>query len=336
MRTGSKPIAAALSNAGAVGFGASGIGNLYKAVSDAKAAETVDACWDHGIRYFDTAPFYGMGLSERRLGDALRHRPRGDYIVSTKVGRLLVPVAEARDQHGFVDPLPFEPRFDYSYDGVMRSFEESLQRLGLGHIDILYMHDIGRLTHGAAHEGHLHAAMTGGFRAMQELKDQGAVGAIGLGVNEIEVCIESFDFGFLDLFMLAGRYSLLDHAPLAGFFDACRRRGTAIVGAGVFNSGILATGTRRGVPFYDYQPASPQIVARVAAMEAICERFDVPLAAAALQFVTAHPAIATAVIGTTAPARIAETFRLAERAIAPEFWRALIGEGLLPDGAPVP
>lgn len=330
-------VAETVARSGAFGFGASSIGNLYKAVPDQVAAETVDACWGHGVRYFDTAPFYGMGLSEKRLGDALRIRHRDDYLISTKVGRLLLPLAQPRDQHGFVDPLPFEPVYDYSYDGVMRSFEQSLLRLDLGRVDILYMHDLGRLTHGSHHERHLHDALTGGLRAMQSLKEQKLVTAIGLGVNEIDICRESFAFGVLDLFMLAGRYSLLDHAPLAGFFDECRMRGTAIVAAGIFNSGILATGTRgHALPYYDYQPAPPSIVARVAAIEEICDRFDVPLAAAAFQFVAAHPAVAIAVIGTASPARIAETRTLAERAIAPEFWSALIAAGLLPADAPLP
>lgn len=330
-------IAEALARTGPFGFGASSIGNLYKAISDQAAANTIDACWNSGLRYFDTAPFYGMGLSEKRLGDALRARPRADYIVSTKVGRLLSPLANARDQHGFVDPLPFEPIYDYSYDGVMRSFEQSLIRLDLERIDILYMHDLGRLTHGTDHERHLQDALTGGLKAMQSLKDQGLVAAIGLGVNEIGICRESFAFGFLDLFMLAGRYSLLDHAPLDGFFDECRARGTAVVSAGIFNSGILATGTRgRTAPYYDYQPAPAAILARVEAIERICDRFHIPLAAAAFQFVTAHPAIAIAVVGTASPARIAETRALAEQAIPSQFWWALIEADLIPADAPLP
>ncbi|MGH8269017.1 MAG: aldo/keto reductase, partial [Steroidobacteraceae bacterium] len=234
------------------GFGASSLGNLYRRVSDQVARDTVMACWASGIRYFDTAPYYGFGLSERRLGDALRELDRDDYLLSTKVGRLLRPAGRAREKHGFDSPMPFDPVYDYSYDGVMRSFEASLQRLGLDRIDILYMHDIGALTHGERHEEVFAVAVGGGYRALDDLRRQGAVGAIGLGVNEVEVCEATLAHTDFDLFMIAGRYTLLHHQCL-GFLEKCRARGIGIIAAGVFNSGILATGTSGSQPpHYDY------------------------------------------------------------------------------------
>ena len=319
------------------GFGAASLGNLYRAIDDGIARATLDAAWDDGVRYVDTAPFYGFGLSERRVGDALRERPRDDYLLSTKVGRLLRPIAAASERNGFLSPMPFEAYFDYSYDGVMRSFEHSLQRLGLSRVDILYMHDIGRFSHGAANAHLFPIAMDGGYRALDELRSSGQVGAIGLGVNEIAVCEASFAHADFDLFMLAGRYSLLDQAPLDGFFDACSARGVGVVAAGVFNSGILATGTRGGeAPYYDYQPALPEIVARVRRIEDICARHDVPLAAAALQFVVAHPAVLSCVVGTASPARVHDTSRLVTSSIPPALWADLRDEGLIRPDAPTP
>lgn len=319
------------------GFGAASLGNLYRAIGDDIAHATVDAAWADGARYVDTAPFYGFGLSERRVGDALRARPRGDYVLSTKIGRLLRPTGTPSDRHGFVSPMPFDPVFDYSYDGVMRSFEHSLQRLGLSRIDILYMHDIGSFAHGADNDRLFPIAMDGGYRAMAELRASGAVGAIGLGVNEIAVCEASFAHAEFDLFMLAGRYTLIEQAPLDGFFDACIARGVGIVAAGVFNSGILATGTGGpSAPYYDYQPAPPAIVARTRRIEAACARHGVPLPAAALQFASAHPAVLTSVIGTASPARVHDTTRLAGLRIPPAFWEELRAEGLIRADAPVP
>lgn len=321
----------------AYGFGAAGLGNLYKATDDATARATMDAGWDDGVRYFDTAPFYGFGLSERRVGDALRERPREEYLLSTKVGRLLQPNDAPSERHGFVSPMPFEVVFDYSYDGVMRSFEHSLHRFGLSRIDILYMHDIGSFAHGEANARLFPIAMDGGYRAMAELRASGQVGAIGLGVNEIAVCEASFAHADFDLFMLAGRYTLLDQSPLDGFFDACLARGVGIVAAGVYNSGILATGTGgEPTPFYEYQPAPPAIVERTRRIETICVRHGVSLPAAALQFASAHPAVLTSVIGTASPARVHDTTHLARVPIPAAFWAELRADGLIRSDAPVP
>lgn len=318
------------------GFGASSLGNLYKVVDAATVRSTVDACWDAGVRYFDTAPFYGFGLSERRLGDALRERPRDDYVLSTKVGRLLIPGTPA-EKFGFVSPMPFDPEFDYSYEGVMRSFEASLHRLGLSRIDILYMHDIGRVTHGADHARVFAQAVDGGgFKAMAELRDAGLVRAIGLGVNEVEVCEASLAHADFDLFMIAGRHTLLNQSAIP-FYDECARRGLGIVAAGVFNSGILAKGVGGpDVPHYDYAPAPRDVLERVAAIERQCVQFDVALPAAALQFAAAPAAVWDMVIGTANPAHIARTAEWRRQPIPPAFWAALQHDGLLSERAALP
>jgi D-threo-aldose 1-dehydrogenase len=323
-----------LANGGPFGFGGSSLGNLYREIDEERAHATVYAAWGHGVRYFDTAPFYGFGLGERRLGDVLRTRNRDDLVLSTKVGRLLVPGKATPEKFGFRSAMPFDPVFDYSYDGVMRSVEASLHRLGMARIDILYMHDLGRLTHGDDHERHFRHALDGGFRAMTDLRDQGVVAAIGLGVNEVEICVEALPHADFDLFMVAGRYTLLDQSA-ARFFDDCRRRGIGVVAAGVFNSGVLAAGSASGAPRYDYEIASDAVMERVAVIEQLCKRFDVPLPAAALQFARAHPAVVSAVVGTGRPARVSETVDLARRSIPIGFWAALEAEGLIAAGGVV-
>lgn len=317
-----------LAQSGPFGLGASTLGNLYRRITDEQAHATVDAAWSEGVRYFDTAPFYGFGLSERRLGDALRDRPRDAFLLSTKVGRLLVPGHASEERFGFQSPMPFDPAFDYSYDGVMRSFEASLHRLGLARIDVLLMHDLGRLTHGDDHDRTFAEAVAGGFKAMAELRASGAVSAIGLGVNEIGICEASLDHADLDVLMIAGRYTLLEQGA-APFLAQCRARGIGVIGAGIFNSGVLATGTQGGRAHYDYGPASDDIIGRVQAIERCCEQFGVSLPAAALQFVKANPAITQIVVGTGNPDRIRETSDLATEAIPTAFWGALRDRGII-------
>ncbi|SFT64411.1 aldo/keto reductase [Mesorhizobium sp. YR577] len=280
-------------------FGGASLGNLYQAVSEADAAAVLDAAWTSGIRYFDTAPHYGFGLSERRFGDYLRHKPRDQYVLSTKVGRLLTPApADQVPNLGFVDPLPFKLQYDYSYDGIMRSVDFSYARLGLNRIDILYVHDIGVYTHGVeTTKAHLRQFLDGGVNALEELKSAGVISAYGLGVNEVEICLEVMRRAPLDCILLAGRYSLLDRSAEAELIPLCRQRKTSLVIGGAFNSGILATGAKPGANF-DYGPASPEILAKVAAMEAIASKGGYPLAAAAMQFPLHEPAVATVLIGT--------------------------------------
>jgi D-threo-aldose 1-dehydrogenase len=284
----------------------------------------VDRAWELGVRYFDTAPFYGFGLSERRLGDALRGYARDSFLISTKVGVLLSPADPdpGNERHGFRSPMPFEPVYDYSYDGVMRSVEASLHRLGLARIDILYMHDLGRATHGDAHPHHFARAIEGGFRAMTELHDQEVVAAIGLGVNETEICAESLAHADFDLFLIAGRYTLLDRSA-APFLDLCGARGIGVVAAGVFNSGVLATGSAANPAYYDYAPASPEILERVERLERIGARHGVPLVAAALQFAAGHPAVTLPLIGTADPELVEAASSLSKWPIPIEYWQDL-------------
>jgi D-threo-aldose 1-dehydrogenase len=309
-------------------------------VDDEAAAALVARAFDAGIRYFDTAPHYGHGLSERRIGDALRRRPRDEYLLSTKVGRLLEPAGGApRDQHGYVDTLPFLQRYDYGADGVRRSLDDSLQRLGLARIDLVYVHDIDRATHGAEHGRHLRAALDGGLPALAALKAEGTIGGYGLGVNDVAICLEVLRAADLDVILLAGRYTLADQWALAELLPECEQRGVAIVLGGPFNSGILATGAHPAdgsAPYFDYAPAPPAIVERVAAIERVCAEFRVPLQAAALQFPRAHPAIASVIPGVRSVAEFDANLRLARRSVRREFWHALRERGLVDPRAPLP
>ncbi len=322
-----------------LGFGAATLGNLYAPLSDAVARDTVASALEHGITYFDTAPYYGFGLSERRLGDALRERR--NVVISTKVGRLLRQDAEAlieADRHGFRSPMRFRPVYDYSYSGILRSYEDSLQRLGLPRVDILYVHDIGAVTHGSE-EATQFAALTrgGGLRALEELRASRAISAFGVGVNEIEACERVLDCAALDVILLAGRYTLLEQGGLQGLLPRCQRGGTAVVIGGPYNSGILATGVKRNAAgSYNYRPASSAVLDRVRAIETHCETFDVPLAAAALQFPLAHPAIVSVIPGLSHPNQVAQTVSLYETPIPQGFWSALRDGGLIDEAAPVP
>lgn len=320
-----------------LGFGCASLGNLFHAVTDSDAAELLRTAWAGGFRYFDTAPHYGQGLSERRIGDALRPHQQHDYLLSTKVGRLLRPAGYAAERRGFFSPMPFDIVHDYSYDGVMRSFEDSLQRLGLDRIDILYMHDIGAMTHGEDNDRLFSIAMDGGYRALNELRDSGLVSAIGLGVNEFEVCEMALEYGDWDCFLLAGRYTLLEQTALDTFLPKCLDRNCSVVIGGPYNSGILATGVRGKGPWhYDYSAAPQSIVSRVASLESICRDFDIPLPAAALQFPLAHPAVASVIPGIGNAHRVLQTLELFATDIPASFWVALREQNLLHDGAPIP
>jgi len=321
-----------------IGFGAAMLGNLHRPMGDRDAHETLAAALDAGMTYVDTAPRYGHGLSERRVGDVLRGR--SGVALSTKVGRLFhanTALGGYAERNGFCSPLPFESVYDYSYGGIMRSYEDSLQRLGLARIDILYVHDIGRLTHGDGHSRSFAELTGGGFRALEELRAAGAIAGFGLGVNEWEVCLEAMAHADLDVVLLAGRYTLLEQEALAHFFPACVERAVSVVIGGAYNSGILATGTRgREAPLYDYAPAPVAVRERVRRLEAICDEFDVPLAAAALQFPLAHPAVVSVIPGLESVARVAETFDLYRRQIPQGFWRKLRDARLLHADAPLP
>ena len=338
------------------GFGAAAIGNLYAAVPEEDAMETVRAALNAGIRYFDTAPFYGFGLSERRLGAALAQSAVADEVVlSTKVGRRLVASSqhEARGaRHGFVDAEPFEPVFDYSYGGVMESFEQSLARLGRSRVDLLLAHDLGRVTHGDLHPTYYRQFMEGGYRAMRELKDAGRVSAIGLGVNEWEICEEALRDADFDVFLLAGRYTLLDQTSLLSFLPLCEARDIPVIIGAPFNSGALITGTRSTPkPTWAQRPtagsasvteapgpaastvtadAPPSASARLRA------EFAIPLAAAALQFPLAHPQVVSVIPGMAGGEQVDATVESMRLPIPTQFWQLLRARGLLPLSAPLP
>ncbi|MGN7981225.1 aldo/keto reductase [Burkholderia sp. 22313] len=316
-----------------LGFGCSQLGGLYKPMSTSDAHALVDWAWDAGIRYFDTAPFYGYTLSERRVGQSLQARARKDYVLSTKVGRLMRPddTVQAGDD-GWAHPLPFRPRFDYTFDGIMRSYEDSQQRLGMPAIDILYVHDIGAATHGDLH-AHYWKQLThgGGFRALAELRDSHAISAIGLGVNEWEVAVDSMQEADLDVILLAGRYTLLEQEALAPLLDRCARGDVRIVAGGVFNSGVLV-----GNGKFNYADAPADVVRKVARLADVCARFDVPLAAAALQFPLAHPAVVSCVVGARSIEQLHKNIAWLETPLPPELWTTLQHDGLIDASAPVP
>ncbi|HEY2008868.1 MAG TPA: aldo/keto reductase [Rhizomicrobium sp.] len=322
-----------------LGFGTAPLGNLFRPLADEAARATLAAAEAAGFGYYDTAPFYGFGLSERRLGDALRARK--DIVLSTKVGRLLKPVPGPVDQtvarHGYATPMPFEPVYDYSYDAVMRSYEASLQRLGLSKIDILYIHDIGRLTHGDQNQARM-AELTegGGLKALEELRASKAISGFGMGVNEVPACLEVMAHARLDVILLAGRYTLLEQNPLDDLFPACEKAGTAIVIGGPYNSGILAVGTKTGAPlYYDYEPAPADVVEKVRRIEAVCDRHGVPLPAAALQFPLAHRLVASVIPGLDSPERVNQAVALYRHKIPAALWQDLVREKLVRSDAPV-
>ncbi len=320
-------------------FGAASLGNLYAPVPDEIASATLRDAIAGGLTYVDTAPHYGHGLSERRVGDVLRGRD--DVVLSTKVGRLLradPALSGNAERQGFASPLPFDRVFDYSYEGVMRSFEDSQHRLGLARIDILYVHDIGALTHGDRHPA-LFAQLTrgGGFRALEDLRAGGAIRAFGVGANEWQVCEEAMDHADLDLVLLAGRYTLLEQTALDSFLPRCLSTGVSVVIGGVYNSGILATGTNgSGTLFHDYAPPAPDILARVQRIEAVCDAHQVPLPAAALAFALAHPAVASVLVGLANPAQVADTLALYGHDIPAALWDDLRTQQLIHPDAPLP
>ena len=317
----------------AMGLGCSQMGGLYRETTASDVAGVFAGAWAAGLRYFDTAPFYGYTRSEHRLGMQLADIPRDGYVLSTKVGRLMRPDASvAPGTDGWALPYPFRPQYDYSYDGVMRSFEDSLQRLAVSRIDILYVHDIGRANHGERHDYYWAQLTTGGgFRALDELRRAGLVSAIGLGVNEWEVVRDSLQEIDLDCTMLAGRYTLLEQGSLKPLLDDCVRRGTAIVIAGVFNSGILAGNSK-----FNYDEAPADVVERVRALQSVCAEFGVPIQAAALQFPMAHPAVVSCVVGTRTAAQLQQNLAWFEHAIPDALWGALRERGLVDPAAPMP
>lgn len=322
-----------------LGFGTAPLGNLYKAISDEEAQNTLQTAWDGGVRYYDTAPLYGLGQSETRLNPFLRTKPRDEYVLSSKVGRLLQPCsAEERSGIGkwFDVPQRLEV-FDYSYDGVMRSFDFSMARLGVSRIDVLYVHDLCIFTHGSKEASDARIAEffdLRGYDAMISLRDQGVVSAIGAGTNEWEVCQTLAERGDFDIFLLAGRYTLLEQEALTSFLPLCEERGIGIVSGGAYNSGILATGARPGA-YYNYDPAPKDILERVARIEAVCAEHQVNLVDAAFQFPLLHPTHLSVIPGGQGVAESESNLRAAAAVIPVAFWADLKAKGLLRQDAPV-
>jgi D-threo-aldose 1-dehydrogenase len=321
-----------------LGFGGAPLVGLKSPVPAAQAREAIEAAYNAGVRLFDTSPFYGIGLSEHRMGSVLLEKPVRDFVVSTKVGRYLVPeMPDKVDHRFFTGTLNMRLVLDYSYDGVMRAFDQSLQRLGLDRVDVVHIHDIDIWSQGSreAYEQRFAEAMDGAYRAVHELRHQGVVGAIGIGVNEVEPCMRAAAAGDFDCFMLAGRYTLLNHDALDALLPLMERKGMRMLIAAPYNSGILATGAVPGAR-YAYLPASAEIMARVATIEEIARRHAVPLQAAALQFPLGHPAVAAVVPGAISAREVEQNIALMQHIIPKDFWAELKQRDLLPADAPVP
>lgn len=313
-----------------LGFGTAPLGNLYRVISDESARATIQAAQDAGLAYADTAPHYGLGLAEKRLGAALAP----GTVVSTKVGRVLLPAKGPfpPERNAFHTQEPFEPVYDYTHDGILRSYEDSLCRLGLDRVEILYVHDIGSATHGDAHPAMLAQLIEGGgFSALERLRGEGAIDAFGIGVNETAVAIELIDRVRMDVILLAGRYTLLEQGALTAFLPRCQAEGIAVVIGGPYNSGLLAGGGT-----YDYEPAPASVAARARAIETVCERHGVALGAAALQFPLAHPMVASVIPGLASAEEVHQTVQRYQTPIPPALWDALKAEHLLAAEAPVP
>ncbi len=321
-----------------LGFGTAPFANLYRAISDAEADAILEAAWDTGCRYFDTAPLYGLGLAETRLNRFLRSRPRDSYIISTKVGRLLkvCPPQERTGIGKFFDTPNRKEVYDYSHDGVMRSVEFSLERMGVDRVDILFVHDLDVFTHGsqAALDARIEEFMRSGYGALVSLRDQGVVKAIGAGINEWQPAQRLAERGDFDLFLLAGRYTLLEQESLESFLPLCQERGIGIVLGGPYNSGLLATGPKPGA-FFNYNPAPPEILDRVARIEAVCTRHGVRLIEAALKFPLMHPSVVSVIPGGQSPAEVRANAALLDAQVPPALWTDLKTEGLMHPHAPV-
>lgn len=321
-----------------LGLGGAALGNLYQAISDSQAQALVEAAWSDGCRSFDTAPHYGHGRSEHRLGRVLGLQPRCCFTLSSKVGRLLRPQRQAlADQHGYAQTLPFVQHWDFSAAGIQRSVEDSLQRLGLACLDAVYIHDIDVHTHGAQAEAVCRQVLDEALPALAELKSQGMVGHIGLGVNDHVVVARVLAHADLDAVLLAGRYTLLDSSALPELLPLIQQRGVALALGGVFNSGLLAgrIDTTRALNF-NYAPAPEAWLERALKLQQVCDRHEVSLAAAALQFALHHPATDLVLLGCRSPQEWLQSRADARTPLPADLWRSLKHQGLLPEQAPVP
>jgi D-threo-aldose 1-dehydrogenase len=317
------------------GFGSAPLGNYLRPLTEEDCDATLATAWDSGMRYFDTAPLYGLGLAEMRVGRLLRQKNRDEFTLSTKVGRILEP-CEPDEVNGmfFVETPQVRFVYDYSYDGIMRSYEESLQRLGVDRVDILYVHDICAFVHGGREgsEARIQELINlGGWKALTELRDSGTVSAIGAGVNEWQPCARLLELVDPDIFLLAGRYTLLEQDPIDHLFPQCAEKNAAIVIGGPYNSGILA-----GLTTYNYADAPEDIVSRVRAIDAVCRAHDVPLIRAALHFVVAHPLVASVIPGGQNVAETKQNASLLGEPVPPALWDELKEKKLIHPEAPTP
>jgi len=324
-----------------MGLGTAALGGLFRPVSEEQARATIEAAWEAGLRYFDTAPLYGYGLAERRLGEALRGRPRDAFCLSTPVGRLrragLPHRPTESDDRGarYYQGAPdLSLVYDYSYDGAMRSFEESLHRLGLDRVDILLIHDPDAVRLADSPEAHFRLVMEGAYRALGTLRDQGVVRAIGVGMNRVEMLVQFAREGEFDVFLVAGRYTLLDQGALRALLPLCLERRIAVVIGGVYNSGILAD-PRPGATF-DYVRATPALLERARRLAEVCGRWGVPLRAAAIQFPLGHPAVVSVLSGSRSSAELQENLAMFRYEVPDGLWDDLIAHGLLPPDVPRP
>jgi D-threo-aldose 1-dehydrogenase len=322
-----------------LGLGCAPLGDLFTVLSEEQAQRTLAAAWEAGVRYFDTSPFYGHGKSEHRVGHFLRQRPRSEFMVSTKVGRVFKAARDPANVVGdyFVGRLPFDFTYDYSYDGIMRSFEDSLQRLSLPSVDMLLIHDLDFWFHQkeAKVSAYLTQLVTSGWKALDELRSSGQIKAIGAGINEVGMIPRFLDLVGVDFFIVALVYTLLDQDVLDVEFPLCERHGAGAVIGAVFASGILATGPIEGAT-YRYEAAPPETLQKVKRMVDVCASHDVPLAAAAMQFPLAHPIVASIIPGALAPEHVTANAGLLNHPIPADLWSELKEEGLLREDAPTP
>ena len=323
-----------------LGFGAAPIGGFRATIPEAEAQALIDAAWDGGVRYYDTSPYYGYGRSELRIGHALRQRPRGEFVLSTKIGRVMRTLrpGDAAPEDLRPNGLPgFVPAFDYSYDGVMRSLEQSCLRLGIARIDVVLIHDIDFWTvrDRALLDERFRTVMEGGYRALDELRRAGVIGAIGAGLNEADMCLRFARAGDFDCMLLAGRYTLLEQGALAEFMPHAAARGIGVIIGGPYNSGILAGDVPDGAT-YDYSAAPAPLIGRARRIAAVCRRHGVPLAAAALQFPLAHPAVCSVIPGALSVREVEQNLAHLRHPVPGALWQELRAEGLLAPEAPVP
>lgn len=320
-----------------IGMGTAPLGNLYHPVADDEAHAVLERAWEAGVRYYDTAPLYGFGLSETRLNRFLRGKPRGEYVISTKVGRRLEACPpEARDGIGKWFDVPSRREiYDYTYDGVMRSLEASLERLGLDRIDVLFVHDIDVPNQGsrANVNAKVDQLMAGGYHALERMRNEGVIRAFGAGVNEWEVCQQLTERGDFDLFLLAGRYTLLEQEAMDSFLPMAQARGIGIITGGPYNSGILATGAREGA-MYNYEPAPREVMEKVARIEAVCTAHGVRLVDAAFRFPLLHPATLSVIPGGAGLGEMESNLAAAAAEVPDALWEALMAEGLMRADAP--